>query len=204
MSLIRNLDVHQAPTFAPYERLEVLSTNVIRNRVIRAVKTSLYSVKPESARIRTIATFTLPQRALPDGLKFFSRMKPEVVAGGKYVIVENQGQIELWSIQDSERIWTSPGPGEPLYCHSFGSEIQQDGNILTIAAAYVDYLSGKRYIVHILAAEPPDNPSFQRRPCPPDLSSIARKQGGLAKGRSVAFLSAYNSSGRCYYDSSSD
>lgn len=145
MSLIRNLDVHQAPSFAPFEQVNVLSTADIRHRVIRAIKTSRNWTKPGAIRVRTLATIKLSPRDHPDEIGFYSRMKPEVVAGGKYVIAENQGQIEVFSVCDSKRLWSGPEPGEPVYCHSFGSEIQEGGSALIVAAAYVNYSTGKRY-----------------------------------------------------------
>lgn len=83
---------------------------------------------------------------LPIRASFPSRLKPEVVASREYVIIENQGQRELWSVRTSEKLWVSLPSGQPFFCHSFGSKLQKHGEVLVIAAVYVDYLSGKRYI----------------------------------------------------------
>lgn len=123
----------------------MLTTKDIRARVIRAVKLSEAWATPNVIRIETVANFSLEQRVLPDGVRFFSRMKPEVVTGGKFIIVENQGRIELLSVSKLKRVWFGPDTEkETLYCHSFGSELQQNGSVLVIAAAYVNYCDGKR------------------------------------------------------------
>lgn len=144
MSFIRNLGIHQAPSFAPFERVHALSTADIRRRVICAIRISQNWTNPGAIRARTLATLHLSPRDNPDEIGFFSRMKPEVVPGGNYVVAENQGRIELFSVCDSKRVWFGPTPGGPLYCHSFGSDIQKDGNVLVIAAAYVNHSTGKR------------------------------------------------------------
>lgn len=142
---LKNLDIDQAPCFAPYEWLGDLSTEVIRRKVIQAIRTSEKWAKPEALRVSDLATLKLTPRMLPYRISCPNRLKPEVVAGGEFVIIENQGQLELWSTLFSEKLWVSLTPGEPLFCHSFGSELQHGGEVLVIAAVYVDYLSGKRY-----------------------------------------------------------
>lgn len=141
---LQNLDINQTPRFAPFEQLEALSTEEIRERVIRAIRTSRNWAAPTILSITTLATLHLSPRVLPDRITFPTRLKPEIVAGGEYIITENKGYIELWSIRASERLWASPTPGGSLFCHSFVSELQQHGEILAVAAAYVNLTTGKR------------------------------------------------------------
>lgn len=146
LSLFAGLDIAHAPHFAPHEQVDLLPTTNVKSRVIRALRTPLIWTRARTPRIVDIATLYIKPRVFADGPGFFSRTKPQFVAGGEYILVENYGQLELWGIRPTKRLWITPPPSESFHCHSFASELQQDGEALIIASTYALYSGGRLYV----------------------------------------------------------
>ncbi|THH10694.1 hypothetical protein EW145_g1143 [Phellinidium pouzarii] len=132
LSLIQSLDVEQAPDLPPNQPLESLSSSDLKGKVIRA-KRSYHRWNTEGCRISKQIELhvDVPLDATP------SRLDPRLLPGGREVLVENGGRLELWSLVSHERLWTAPHNEGHCECLSFDFELAQDSAILNIAGIFV-------------------------------------------------------------------
>lgn len=60
-------------------------------------------------------------------------VEARLLPGGQNILVENDGILELWSLQNNKCIWSVPGDKE---CFSFDCEFTNEGNVLNIAGVF--------------------------------------------------------------------
>lgn len=148
--LLTSLDIKHAPRFAPHERAEELSMSELKSRVIHALhSSSIWTERRRAPRIVDIANLPLEARpwSLNYGIFAFSRPKPRFVPGGAHIFVQNNGRLELWCVRSARRLWITPDPSERLLCRAYAFEMQQGGESLVVAAAYVHHAGENKWAI---------------------------------------------------------
>lgn len=74
----------------------------------------------------------LPEDGDPD-----KGVKPRLLPGGREVLMENYGRLELWSLLSKERLWVSP-EYKDRDCITFDFQLSDDGKAVNIADVFVD------------------------------------------------------------------
>ncbi|KAH8108855.1 hypothetical protein DFH11DRAFT_1516248 [Phellopilus nigrolimitatus] len=134
ISLLRNLDIDQAPAIPSYLRLESLSTKELKKTVIKAIRTSDTWHSHETLRVSQVMELRI-NTADPADL---DGIDPRLLPGGQHVLLERRGQLELWSTNSRELVWTAPADSENHGCISFDFELVEDGKTLMVAGVFRD------------------------------------------------------------------
>lgn len=95
--------------------------------------------------IRRVTANVLP-REMPEGIQAPETrwVEPHIVPGGKHVLLRNRGQLELWSVNQPTCLWVAPTPSPSfLNCTDFDFDLQQEGAMLVISAAYVNIVRSR-------------------------------------------------------------
>ena len=141
VSLLNNLDITQAPELLSHETIESVSTTDLRTKVLRAAHLDhSWRVETNLTAKETAAVVVKP-RLMPDEYEedATGRLEPQILPGGRFVLIENRGRLELWSVDPAACVWIAPYPREGrLDCISFAFDLQNNDTELVIAAAFID------------------------------------------------------------------
>lgn len=105
---------------------------------------------PDALRTKEIATFNLPSRIITNCAVFVNRLKPQIIPGGSFILLERQGQLEIWEVRTSRRIWIGPEHSDYGPCYSFGAELQEGGKKLFAAVTRRNLGNGRKYVTFTL------------------------------------------------------
>lgn len=118
-----------------------MSAHTLRAKLARALQLDYGWRTAGALRAYRRMTANVKPRIMPDAFQAdaFGRVEPLILPGGEYVLIENRGQLELWSVDPVTCLWVAPLPSfGRLDCTAFEFELQQHGSELVVAAAYID------------------------------------------------------------------
>lgn len=144
MSLLQDLDVTQAPDINIHSSIRSLSTIDLQDKSITAVRNSHLWRTPGCLRLRqaqSLQTTPLENIQIEEEEEGNERIDPLLLPGGKHALVENQGQLELWSLVPRARIWNAV-PSRVGDCIAFDFEVVDSGNSVMIAALFLNVAIG--------------------------------------------------------------
>ncbi|KAH8105539.1 hypothetical protein DFH11DRAFT_1835755 [Phellopilus nigrolimitatus] len=131
-----NLDVKQAPNMTPYDHLDNLSAEQMASKVAKTVGSShRWRTSGENKRYAQEASLRItPFIQLNSDSGDF--MRPQLLPGGRYALLVNWMDLQLWSLEHSTCVWVaeSPHANSPT-CDTFDFELLQGGKVLIIATA---------------------------------------------------------------------
>ena len=132
LQLLRRLDVIEAPDLPPGEQIRCLTALDLRRKVIGAVKASYdWRNKGHISVSRSAELRVRPADEVdPD-----KGVKPRLLPGGREVLMENCGRLELWSMVSKERLWASP-VCQDRDCITFEFQLSDDQKTLNIVDVF--------------------------------------------------------------------
>ncbi|KAH8116240.1 hypothetical protein DFH11DRAFT_1827817 [Phellopilus nigrolimitatus] len=72
-------------------------------------------------------------------------MRPRLLPGGRYVLLVNGEDLQLWSFEHSTRVWVAESPNANFrICDTFDFELLQGGKVLIITAGFSN--PGERFV----------------------------------------------------------
>ena len=146
LSLLKGLDATRAPDVGPQESLDLMSRDALHAKLVKALRLGYGWQTPGALKATRKATVNVVPRTMPDAFpgEAVGRVEPMIIPGGKHALIDNRGQLELWSIDPASCLWVAPLHSRGrLDCTAFEFELQQDGSQLIISAAYID-IEGSR------------------------------------------------------------
>lgn len=64
-------------------------------------------------------------------------MRPRLLPGGRYALLVNGEDLQLWSLEHSTRVWVAEPPNANFrICDTFDFELLQGGKVLIITAGF--------------------------------------------------------------------
>ncbi|THH02967.1 hypothetical protein EW145_g6647 [Phellinidium pouzarii] len=141
------IQIGRAPDVTRSQLIETLSTAELRSKAIRAVRIAhswrtlgALHVTEESVLHVGTRTLDIDRDA---NTNHSTWVEPYILSNCKYVLLDNRGQLELWSMVSRRRIWASPSSTENRRdCFSFNFELQEDGDVLVVAATFLNVAWG--------------------------------------------------------------
>ena len=146
ISSLKNLDVNRAPDINPYTSLTSLSAAEAKEKLARAFRLEYgWRTKGTLTTTRRVTANVSPRERPGDVLAPANgRIEPLIIPGGEHILLGNRGQLELWSVNSPACLWVAPSPSPDfLDCMAFDYDLQQDGTMLVISAAYIDIVRSR-------------------------------------------------------------
>ena len=128
------MDLRAAPDLPPHISIDDLSVQELKSKVVDATLNALAWMKRHSLKLSLKSELELDaeQKDYPVAVK--------VVPGGKMILVVNNGQLEVWSVESKMCLWSARTVvrEDDLECTSFDFDLQKtpDGLNLMIVAEY--------------------------------------------------------------------
>lgn len=136
-SLLNRLEDDQAPDLPPHISPESLSAQNLQFTVLSGVRGKLLWEKaPKLARIEELHLQDTSIEADPS-----RRVDARLLPGGKYVLIDNCGALELWSLASKRRLWTASTHELRDDCVSFDFEVVDGGTRLMVATVLLSRAS---------------------------------------------------------------
>ena len=135
-NLLRRLPVSQTPDLPPHVRLESISTEDLRLLVIRAVRS--YRNWLRGPKLRATREYQI-RITRNNESETYERVDPRLLPGGQYLVINNSGRLEIWSVPYRRRLWAAyEGPRENQDVISFDCELNEEAGSIMVAAVYVN------------------------------------------------------------------
>lgn len=146
ISLLKNLDVNRAPDITNHLSLSSLSSIEAKDKLAKAFRLEYGWRTTGALAVTQRVTASVSPRERPGDIlaPMTGRVEPFLIPGGKYALLVNYGRLELWSVNSPTCHWvaSNPSPGS-LDCTAFEFDMQEDGAMLVISAAYIDLIRNR-------------------------------------------------------------
>ena len=136
LSLLQSLDVLHAPDLPPGIALRSLSTSDLRSRVVRAERS--FATWNSGRALSASRSLEISIDPYVDS-ETYERLDPRLLPGGQRLVVNNNGRLEIWSLEPRQRLWAATSPHEDLGrdAISYDCEVAENGAAIMIAAVFV-------------------------------------------------------------------
>lgn len=137
--MLQSLDINEAPNLPPFMSADMLSHTDLEHIVVSAV--SRERARQSSGPIHPTGLTELQVGLInkePTGVEeFLPRLDPRLLPGGKYVLLDDNGTLQLWSVEGKEHIWTADFDRD-VTCMAFDSEVVDEGQTVMIGGMFID------------------------------------------------------------------
>ena len=124
---LQNLDVDEAPNVPPHVLLGDLSGLRLKEIVLDAKQRKQAWTTGGEVHLEHIELFRIPSSE-------WGRINPRLLPGGKHVLLDYRGQLELWSVESKARLWRAPAAQQHHVCVAFDFDLAERGEKLNFAA----------------------------------------------------------------------
>ncbi|KAH8105541.1 hypothetical protein DFH11DRAFT_1316461 [Phellopilus nigrolimitatus] len=150
-SVLQKLDVTQAPNITPYDRLDKLSAEQMASKVAKAVESSdRWQDSGENKGYAEEASLRITphtQHYHGNSDEWTASMRPRLLPGGRYALLVNGEDLQLWSLEHSTRVWVAEPPHANFrICDTFDFELLQGGKVLIIATKFSNLMDSERFV----------------------------------------------------------
>ena len=137
--MLRSLDINEAPNLPPYMSVDSLSSTELEHLVVNAVSREKARASQDTLYATSITELKVgPRDQEPTGAdEFMRRVDPRLLPGGKYVLLEDDGVLKLWSVEKEQLIWTAQSARD-VTCMAFDYEVVDGGNMVMVAGMFID------------------------------------------------------------------
>ncbi|KLO05987.1 hypothetical protein SCHPADRAFT_883216 [Schizopora paradoxa] len=141
LNILDELDFYETPNLPSHLPLTSYSTAELKRRAINAVlisKQARGTAPMKFTRLDTLHTSVRFKRSF----SIFRKVDPFLLPGGQRMLVNNYGQLELWSIGSDDRdhrcIWRTDSSTDEMDVVAFNGEVVDGGSAVMIACVFVD------------------------------------------------------------------
>ena len=130
--------------------MNILTASELKAVVNRAISRHEAWSKAHKAHKLDVKNLPFPIRALwREGVA-----EPRILPGGKHMLLLMEGQLQLWTIEPQECIWTAPRCAGQETCLIFEFELIDNGKKIRVATIDVDEESRANVLVHSVSSQP--------------------------------------------------